>query len=207
MADDTTLVSDNKLAFDDISGAVQRILVDALGVPEHTVTPEAALIDDLGAESIDFIDIALRVERRFGIRLPTREWGEFARKQRGQLPMAELAQLFDRDYGVRLSAEEQEDLAKFGLRLMCDRIRARHGVDIPAAARLDWARRGMQRHMDAFESLFAQTLAAADFERLVELASVDVHTEDFTRALRRLFTVKMLCQFIAASLSRRSVEN
>lgn len=202
MADDTILVSEKGLTFDGIFGAVRRILVETLGVPEDAVTPEAVLIDDLGAESIDFVDIAIRVERTLGLKLPTREWGAFARRERGQLPMTELAQLLEADHGIRLSAEEREELGKFGLKPMCDRITERYGVEIPEAARRDWARRGMQRHAEVFGSLFAQPLPTDDFERLVELASVDVYSDKFTKAVRRLFTVRLICQFIAASLSR-----
>lgn len=206
MADDIVLDAARDLTFDEIFQQVRRILVEALNVPEDSVTPEAGLIDDLGAESIDFIDIAIRIERTLGVKLPTREWGAFARKQRGQLPIAELAPLLEADYGVRLSTGEQEELGRFGLKPMCDRIRERYGVEIPEAARLDWARRGIQRHAEVFESLFVQKLPPADFERLVDLASLDVYADRFTRALRHLFSVQMLCQFIAGSLSRQAVE-
>ena len=48
---------------------VQGALVDALGVDEDEVTPEATLVGDLGAESIDFLDIVFRLEKSFDIRV------------------------------------------------------------------------------------------------------------------------------------------
>ncbi|MHA2281721.1 MAG: acyl carrier protein [Promethearchaeota archaeon] len=48
---------------------VREAIVLALGVEEEEVKKEASLIDDLGAESIDFLDIAFRLERIFEIRL------------------------------------------------------------------------------------------------------------------------------------------
>lgn len=48
---------------------VREAVVLALGVEEEQVTREASLIEDLGAESIDFLDIAFRLERVFDIRL------------------------------------------------------------------------------------------------------------------------------------------
>ncbi len=206
MADDGVLDAKKEPTFDEIFEEVRRILVETLNVPSDAVTPEAGLIDDLGAESIDFIDIAFRLERAVGLKLPTREWGEFARKNRGQLPMAELALLLEVDYGVALSAEEQEELGRFGLKPICDRIRERYGVEIPEEIRRGWARRAVERNAKVFESLFAQTLQPADFGRLVDLASVDVYSDTFTRALRQLFTVRMLCRFIVGSLSRQVVE-
>ena len=42
---------------DDIFSKIQEVLDDALGVDEDEVTPDASLVADLGAESIDFLDI------------------------------------------------------------------------------------------------------------------------------------------------------
>jgi acyl carrier protein len=52
---------------------VKETLVDALGVEEEDVTPDATLTGDLGAESIDFLDIVFRLEKAFGIKIPRGE--------------------------------------------------------------------------------------------------------------------------------------
>ncbi|MGZ3413677.1 MAG: acyl carrier protein, partial [Isosphaeraceae bacterium] len=59
--------------YDEIFEKVQATLVDALGVDEEDVTQEATLQGDLGAESIDFLDIVFRLERNFGIKIPRGE--------------------------------------------------------------------------------------------------------------------------------------
>jgi acyl carrier protein len=58
---------------DEIFEKVQTVLVDALGVDEEEVTPKATLMADLGAESIDFLDIVFRLEKAFGIKIPREE--------------------------------------------------------------------------------------------------------------------------------------
>ena len=58
---------------DEIFQQVQGVLVDALGVDNDEVTPEATLMGDLGAESIDFLDIVFRLEKIFGIKIPREE--------------------------------------------------------------------------------------------------------------------------------------
>lgn len=58
---------------DEIYKKVQAVLVDALGVDEEEVTPNAVIRDDLGAESIDFLDIMFRLEKAFGIKIPKGE--------------------------------------------------------------------------------------------------------------------------------------
>ncbi len=52
---------------------VRTCLVDALGVDEEEVTPEATMVGDLGAESIDFLDIVFRLEKTFNIKIPRGE--------------------------------------------------------------------------------------------------------------------------------------
>jgi acyl carrier protein len=54
---------------DEILTRVQETLVDALGVDEDEVTSEATLVADLGAESIDFLDIIFRLEKNFDIKI------------------------------------------------------------------------------------------------------------------------------------------
>ena len=54
---------------DEIFGTVQTAVVDALGVDEEEVTPEATLLDELGAESIDLLDILFRLERKLGVKI------------------------------------------------------------------------------------------------------------------------------------------
>ena len=58
---------------DEILVKVQETLVDALGVDDDEVTPTATLIGDLGAESIDFLDIVFRLEKNFDIKIPRGE--------------------------------------------------------------------------------------------------------------------------------------
>jgi acyl carrier protein len=58
---------------DEIMQQVQEVLVDALGVDDDEVIAEATLMGDLGAESIDFLDIVFRLEKAFGIKIPREE--------------------------------------------------------------------------------------------------------------------------------------
>ncbi|MFZ0035511.1 MAG: acyl carrier protein [Sedimentisphaerales bacterium] len=58
---------------DEIFQEVQEVLVDALGVDNDEITAEATLMGDLGAESIDFLDIVFRLEKAFGIKIPREE--------------------------------------------------------------------------------------------------------------------------------------
>jgi acyl carrier protein len=82
---------------DEIQKKVQDLLADALGVDEDEVTPNAVLRDDLGAESIDYLDIQFRLEKAFAIKI---EKGEMFSPElandpqlKSRMPFANVAQL------------------------------------------------------------------------------------------------------------------
>lgn len=57
----------------EVFGKVKEALIDALGVDDDEVTEEATMVGDLGAESIDFLDIVFKLEKSFGITIPRDE--------------------------------------------------------------------------------------------------------------------------------------
>lgn len=58
---------------DEVFSKIRDVLSDALGVDEEEVVPQATLQGDLGAESIDFLDIVFRLEKEFAIKIPKGE--------------------------------------------------------------------------------------------------------------------------------------
>jgi len=64
---------------------VAATVADALGCETDEVTPQASLIEDLNAESIDFLDIVFRLERAFKIKIPR---GKIVENARGTLTEA-----------------------------------------------------------------------------------------------------------------------
>ncbi len=60
-------------ASDGVYERVVRVLVEALNTDEDQIQSQARLQGDLGAESIDFLDIVFRLEREFGIKIPRGE--------------------------------------------------------------------------------------------------------------------------------------
>ena len=58
---------------DEVFQKVQEVLIEALGVDDDEVTIDATLIGDLGAESIDFLDIVFQLEKTFEVKIPREE--------------------------------------------------------------------------------------------------------------------------------------
>ena len=57
----------------EIFAKVKEALIDALGVDDDEVTEDATMVGDLGAESIDFLDIVFKLEKSFDISIPREE--------------------------------------------------------------------------------------------------------------------------------------
>src|SRR5690606_37496481 len=68
---------------------VAEIIADALGCDEEDIQPESSLINDLDAESIDFLDIVFRLEREFKVKIPR---GKAVEEARGELSEEEFEQ-------------------------------------------------------------------------------------------------------------------
>jgi acyl carrier protein len=54
----------------DIAARVKAIIVDKLGVDENEVTPEASFTNDLGADSLDTVELIMEFEKEFSIAIP-----------------------------------------------------------------------------------------------------------------------------------------
>ena len=54
----------------EIENKVKQIIVDELGVDENEVTPNARFIDDLGADSLDTVELVMALEENFDIQIP-----------------------------------------------------------------------------------------------------------------------------------------
>ncbi len=56
-----------------IEERVRKIVVEQLGVKEEEVTPEASFVDDLGADSLDTVELVMALEEEFGCEIPDEE--------------------------------------------------------------------------------------------------------------------------------------
>ena len=53
---------------------VASIIAETCDIPRDTITPDSHAIDDLGIDSLDFLDIAFAIDKAFGIKLPLEKW-------------------------------------------------------------------------------------------------------------------------------------
>ena len=53
---------------------VVNIITETCDIPRETITPESHAINDLGIDSLDFLDIAFAIDKTFGIKMPLEQW-------------------------------------------------------------------------------------------------------------------------------------
>jgi acyl carrier protein len=108
------------MTHDEVFSKVKEVLVAALAVDDEEVTPEARLSEDLGAESIDYLDITFQLEKTFTIKIPKGELipenlfsnPEFVKE--GKVTPAGIAELKTRMPFADLSKFEADpDISKF----------------------------------------------------------------------------------------------
>lgn len=105
---------------EEVFSKVKEVLTTALAVDEEEVTPEARLSEDLGAESIDYLDITFQLEKAFNIKIPKGEllpdnlWSNPEFVQNGKVTPKGIAELKSRMPFADLSKFEADpDVNKF----------------------------------------------------------------------------------------------
>jgi acyl carrier protein len=69
----------------ELLGLIRQHIAEVLITPMERVTPDAALMADLGAESLDFLDLLFRLEESLGVPMPPKEWSRWLEARfRGQ---------------------------------------------------------------------------------------------------------------------------
>ncbi len=77
----------NNTLCDDVFEGVRQCLIEALDVAPDSILPESRIINDLGADSLDLLDITFRLERHFKIKISPRDIERRAKARLGDTPM------------------------------------------------------------------------------------------------------------------------
>jgi acyl carrier protein len=99
--------ADPTLVGGDLDAVVQRIVAEVLVVPLEQVTMESALVADLGAESIDFLDLVFQLEEALGKRIPFPRWQHYLEERLGTGDLSRtITTEVVRDFALRELATE-----------------------------------------------------------------------------------------------------
>lgn len=181
----------------EIRASVGKILAESLGVDEGAVTDDAALVRDLGAESIDFLDISFKGQQTFGVDLPARliqdrviEWRD----------LGVLSAVVGERYGRPVPAEELRTVAPATVGAILNHLEARHGL-----ARREGDEQALATALAErlIENLDGMGMDLSDLEagRLAEHLLENLHSPAAMTEVMNRFTVRTLVDYIAARLA------
>jgi acyl carrier protein len=97
---------------EEVESGLKEILVDSLDIDEERILPVSSLVHDLGAESIDFLDIGFRVQQTFGVELPNKPIQERVINWRN---LSVLRELLEERYGSKISSEDVKHFLTMGV--------------------------------------------------------------------------------------------
>jgi acyl carrier protein len=186
---------------DEVMAGLQSILVESLGVKEQEAAPSASVVRDLGAESIDFLDVSFQIQQTFGVNIQAAEirdriiaWGA--------LILPTLVEILEARYGVKLSVGKLRPLEASGIEGVLALLRSAHGVSLESGAADEVGRELLRRLIKEF-SAFGFVVGEADERDLLAIMRVDLGTRRITERTMDLMTVGSLVNFICAKLGPR----
>ena len=179
---------------------VGRILVESLGVDEATVTDQAALVRDLGAESIDFLDISFKCQQTFGVDLPARliqdrliEWRD----------LGVLAKVVEGRYGVTVAPEELRTIAPATVSAVLQHLGNKHGVERAAGDESALAASLAERLLAELDGMGLDLSDLAPAGLSAHLLD-NLHSPVAVEEVMNRFTVRALADYIAGQLGAAS---
>jgi acyl carrier protein len=190
-----------RLEAEEVFEKTREILVDTLGVDDDEVTLEASLINDLGAESIDFLDISFRIEKAFGVKFPEKEIAQIAEIAK-ESRMKTLSEIMEDQYQVKLSEEEKEGLAELDTQVLIERLSERYKIKLKPGT----IERGIQSvATQIIEHLkgIGFVISANNPQEMIDV-TMDDNPRSIQEKVARMFTVQSLVDFVVASQAARS---
>ena len=184
----------------EVRTAIGKILVESLGVDEGGVTDDAALVRDLGAESIDFLDIGFKCQQTFGVDLPARLIQDRVLAWRD---LSVMARVVEARYGIAVSAEELRMVAPSTVTAMLEHLGAKHGVPL-AEGEVDALALALARRLLSELDGVGLDLSTLSPEVLAGYLRENLHSVQAVNAVMDRFTVAALADYIASQLATRS---
>jgi acyl carrier protein len=178
-----------------------QILEDCLGVRAAEVVPSASLVRDLGAESIDFLDLGFKIQQTFGVKLRTAEIRDRIMNW-GTLILPALAEILTARYGTRVTPDELRPLEASGIDGILAHLRTRSGIPADGQAAGEVGQELLHRLTKEFAAL-GFDVSDGDRRDLQTIMRSDLGVRRLTERTLDLLTVEALGNFICAKLGPR----
>jgi len=184
----------------EIRAAVGKILVESLGVDEATTMDDASLTRDLGAESIDFLDLSFKCQQAFGIDFPARLIQDRVIAWRS---LAVLTKVLEARCRLAVSSEELRTISPATVSAVLLHLETKHGVARGEGDERLLAVALADRLLGELDGV-GMDLSDIDRERLADHLLQNLHSPVPMEEVMNRFTVKALTSYIAGELAKVS---
>ena len=181
----------------EIRVSVGKLIVESLGVDEANVTADAELIADLGAESIDFLDLSFKCQQTFGVDLPMRrswirriEWRD----------LTVLARVLEARYGAAVAAEELRMVSPASIGAVLEHMAAKHGITRASGDEREVAGALVAR-MLADLAPTPLDLSGLEVERFTGYLEKNLHSPKAVEAVMSRLTVHAVAEYLVGQLA------
>jgi acyl carrier protein len=185
----------------EIEAGVAAILEESLGVAADELMPSASLVRDLGAESIDFLDIGFKVQQAFGVNLQTSEIRDRVLGW-GALILPSLAELLSARLGAAISPADLRGHEAQGIDGVLAYLAQSRGLRVQDGTAAEVAAELLRRLQKEFSAL-GFSVADGDRDSLLALMRRDLSSRRMTEATLDVLTVRALVDFICVKLGPR----
>jgi acyl carrier protein len=179
---------------EEIQATLKEILMESLGVEEERVVPDASLVHDLGAESIDFLDIGFRIQQTFSVEVPIKAIQDRTLKWRD---LGEFRRVVEEKFGIHFGLEELRQVHTMGLREAMEWLAKRQGITLQDGEPEKVAEDLADRLAEGFESIGFKA-ALVDRKAVIRMLLKNLSPPQIMEGMMQLFTVGILADFIAA---------
>jgi acyl carrier protein len=179
---------------------VGKLIVESLGVDEATVIDDAALVSDLGAESLDFLDLSFKCQQTFGVDLPVRLIQD---RRIAWRDLGALAMVIEARYGLAVPAEELRTVAPATVGAMLAHLAAKHGARIADGDEGNVVRALAERMLADLEGT-PLDLSDLSVDRFAGYLAENLHAPAAIEAVMSRFTVRAVSDYIVERLAAAS---
>ena len=181
----------------EVNARVGKLIVESLGVDEASVTAEAQLIADLGAESIDFLDLSFKCQQTFGVDLPMRLIQERRIEWRD---LSVLARVLEARYRVTVEAEELRRVSPPTVDAVLEHAAAKHGISrAPGDAREVVT--ALVSRMLADLAGTPLDLSGLEVDRLAGFLEKNLHSPEAVEVVMSRLTVHAIDDYVVSQLA------
>jgi acyl carrier protein len=181
----------------EVCASARQLIVESLGVDAASVTAEAQLIRDLGAESIDFLDLSFKCQQTFGVDLPMRLIQERRIEWRD---LSALARVLEARYRVVLDAEDLRRISPPTIDAVLEHVAAKHGISRAPGDARDVVTALVSRMLDDLAGT-PLDLSGIEVDRLAGYLEKNLHSSEAVEVVMSRLTVHALDDYIAGQLA------